>query len=113
MRLEFLRGESDPWRATVATPEGECDWVDVLGFEDPFLSFGQEYRHVESVEVGWSGYDTAMYSIYERISDGRRYAIPWYIDGNEHFDYSESDIMIPVEKKEVVRSVWTTPWGVL
>ena len=100
MRIEFLRNKDNPWRATVATPEGEAAWVNVLRFKETFLSFGQEYRHVDSMEVGWDGYDSEMRAIYERVLDGCRYAIPWRIDGSGYFDYSESDIMIPVAKRE-------------
>lgn len=113
MRVEFLRGEDNPQRAMVATPEGENKWAEVLCFEKPFLSFGQEYRHVESVEIGWDGYDAAMCAIYKRVSDGNHYAIPWHIDGSGYYDYSESGTLIPVGRKEMVRTVWETPWGAL
>ena len=113
MRVEFLRNKGNPERATVATPNGEAEWVNVLDWGKPFLSFGQEYRHVETVEIGWNGYDSKMCSIYERVQDGCFYAIPWVTNEAGLFYCSESSDMLPVARKEIVRTVWETPWGTL
>ena len=115
MRIEFLRGESNPQRATVATPEGEVAWSHVLEESLSFVSGGYEFTHVEDVAAAIYDDGQDMYSVYRQGVTGFLYAIPWLFGFNEEAenDYSQSDVLIPVRKKEVVRTVWAAPWGTL